>query len=165
MVIFLAGRGNIQTRQLHKRIKNRFQSDTDFGTVQFRIAGPREPGSYRVDAETNPRRFLADDSYPATDARIEVGFELGGQSGNDFYWFNWIEPDRSFLLGWHQDSDHPNLGPVHIQVNQNSTAIDYESVSFIDKHPMAVIDARLDQLPDALASVQWNNGSVTGINW
>jgi hypothetical protein len=163
MVIFLAGRDHIQPRQLHKRVKNRFQSDTDFGTVQLRISGPREPGSYRVDAETNPRRLLADDSYPVTDARIEVGFELGGQSGNDFYWFNWIEPDRNFLLGWHQDSDHSNLGPVHIQVNQNNTAINHESASFIDKHPIAVIDARLDQLPDALASVQWNNGTVTGL--
>lgn len=165
MVIFLDGRGNIQSRGLHKRIKNRFQSDTDFGTVQLRITGPREPGAYRVDAEINPRGFLGDDSYPVTAARIEVGFDLGGQPGHDSYWFNWIEPDRNFLLGLHQDSDHQNLGPVHIQVNQNAAAIDHESASFIDKHPMAVIDARLNQLPDALASVQWNNGTVTGITW
>lgn len=165
MGIFLAGRGNIQTRRLHKRIKNRFQSDTDFGTVQLRVTGPREQGAYRVEAETNPRGFLGDDSYPVATARIEVGFELAGQNRNDFYWFNWIEPDRGFLLCWHQDSDHPNLGPVHIQVNQNDASIEHKSATFIDKHPMAVIEARLGQLPDALDSVQWSNNTVTGINW
>lgn len=163
MVIFLAGRGNIQTRELHKRIKNRFQSDSNFGTVQFRVTGPREQGAYRVEAETNPRGFLGDDSYPVTTARLEVGFELAG-SGHDFYWFNWIEPDRNFLLGWHQDSAHPDLDPVHIQVNQNDASIEHESATFIDKHPMAVIETRLDQLSDALDSIQWNNNTVTGIN-
>lgn len=165
MVVFLAGRGHIQTRQLHKRIKNRFQSDTEFGTVRFRIAGQRESGPYRVNAETNPRVFLDDDSYPVTTARIEVGFELREGNGHDFYWFNWIEPDRNFLLGWHQDSDHQSLGPTHIQVSQNDTAVDHASASFIDKHPMAVVDSRLAQLPDALASVQWKNKTVAGIDW
>jgi hypothetical protein len=164
MVVFLAGRGNIQTRQLHDRIKNRFQSATGFGTVQLRVTGPREQGAYRVAAETNPQAFLDDDSYPAT-ARIEAGVELAGETENDCYWFNWIEPDRRFLLGWHQDGDHPDLGSVHIQVNQNETSIERESAMFIDNYPMAVIEARLDQLPAALDSVQWNNGTVTGINW
>jgi len=118
-----------------------------------------------VEVETDPRGFLGDDSYPVTTARIEVGFELTGQSRNDFYWFNWIEPDRNFLLGWHQDSDHPDLGPVHIQINQNDASIEHESATFIDKHPMAVVEARLGQLPDALDSVQWNNNTVTGIDW
>ncbi len=163
MVVFLAGRGTIQTRELHRRIKNRFQSATDFGTVQLRVTGPREHGGYRVAAETNPQRFLGDDSYQVATARIEVGFELAGQTEADRYWFNWIEPDRNFLLGWHQDSDHPDLGPIHIQVNQNETTIERESATFMDKHPMAVLEARLDQLPAALDSVQWDGGTLTGI--
>jgi hypothetical protein len=164
MVVFLAGRGNIQTRQLHKRIKNRFQSATEFGTVQLRVTGPREQGAYRVAAETDPQVFLDDDSYPVTTARVEMGFELAGQTGIDSYWFNWIEPDRSFLLGWHQDTDHSDLGLVHIQVNQHDTSVEREPATFIDKHPMAVIEARLDQLPTALDSVQWNEGTLTAIN-
>lgn len=164
MGIFLAGRGHVQTRELHRRIRNRFQSDTDFGTVRLRITGPREPGPYRVVAETDPQGFTDDTSYPVTTARIEVGFELEWPTGNDSYWFDWIEPDRNFMLGWHQDSDHGNLGPVHIQVNQNEAPIDHGSGTFIDEHPMAVVAARLDQLPDALASVQWNDGTVTGID-
>jgi len=164
MTIFLAGQGHIHLRELHNRIKNRFQSATEFGTVQLRVTEPREQGPYRVDAETNPRAFLDDDSYRAPTARIEVGFELADQAGTDCYWFNWVEPDRNFLLGWHQDSDHPNLGPVHMQIMQNDAIIAHETATFIDKHPMAVLEARLHQLPDALASVQWRNDTVTGIN-
>jgi hypothetical protein len=165
MVIFLADRGNIQTRRLHTRIKNRFHSDTLFGTVQLRITGPREPGAYRIAAETDPRQFLGNDAYPVPTARIEVGFDCAGQTGTEFYWFNWIEPDRRFLLGWHQVSDHPDLGPVHLQVSQYDAAITHESATFIDAHPMAVVEARLDQLPAALERVEWDNDTVTGIDW
>mgnify|MGYP000530742806 FL=1 len=165
MVIFLADRGHIQTRGVHVRIKNRFQSDGDFSTVQFRATSPREPGPYRVEAKTDPRTLLGEDSYPVTDARIEVGFAPGGQGRRDRYWFNWVEPERNFLLGWHQDSGHPALGPVHVQVNQHDAVIEREAASFIDKHPMAVTEARLAQLRDALASVQWTDGAVSGIDW
>jgi hypothetical protein len=117
-----------------------------------------------VDAELDPRDFLEDPSYPATTSRLEVGFELGGPSEDDSYWFNWIEPSRSFLFGWHQDSDHQDLGPVHLQVNQHDAPIDHRSATYIDRHPMAVVEARLDQLPGALARVSWDGGTVTGID-
>jgi len=131
----------------------------------MRIADHRTPGPYRVEAETEPGVFLADDTYPVTTARIEIGFEVAGQSGTDSYWVNWIEPDRNFLLGWHQDQDHPDLGPVHIQVTQYTDAVDRTGAAYIDDHPMAVLEARLDQLPDALASVQWDGDTVSGIEW
>ena len=131
----------------------------------MRIADHRTPGPYRVEAETEPGVFLADDTYPVTTARIEIGFEVAGQSGTDSYWVNWIEPDRNFLLGWHQDQDHPDLGPVHIQVTQYTNTVDRTAAAYIDDHPMAVLEARLDQLPDALASVQWYGDTVSGIEW
>lgn len=165
MGLFLAGRGHIRTRSLHERIKNRFQSAPDFGTVQLRVTGPREHGAYRVAATTNPRGFLDDDSSPVASARIEVGFELDGQAGNDSYWFNWIEPERNLLVGWHQDGNHPDLWPVHLQVNQDQTTVARERATFIDNHPMAVVEARLDQLPDALEGVQWNGDTATGLDW
>lgn len=164
MVVFLAGRKQIQVKRLHTRIKNRFQSDDAFGTVQLRVAAPREPGGYRVDAELDPRDFLDDRSYPATTVRLEVGFELGVQSAEEYYWFNWIEPSRSFLLGWHQDRDHPDIGPVHLQVNQHDAVIEHQPATYIDRHPMAVVEARLDQLPGALARVSWDGATVTGID-
>jgi hypothetical protein len=162
VVVFLAGRKQIQIKRLHTRIKNRFQSDDDFGAVQLRVAGPREPGGYRVDAELDPREFL--ESYPATNARIEVGFELTDQSPEEYYWFNWIEPSRSFSLGWHRDRDHPEIGPVHLQVNQHDTAIDRRPATHIDRHPMAVLEARLAQLPGVVTRVRWDDGTVIGLD-
>lgn len=125
MVVFLADRGDVQARQLHRRIRNRFQSDGYFEEVQFRVAEPREPGPYRVVARTDPGLFLDDDAYPVDVARIEVGFELGAGGDHDHYWFNWIEPDRGFLLGWHQDDDDADLGQVHVQLSQHGEPIEH----------------------------------------
>ena len=160
MVVFLA---DVQARQLHRRIRNRFRTDGYFEAVQFRIAEAREPGPSRVVAPTNPRLFLDDETYPVEAARIEVGFELG--AGGDHYWFNWIEADRDLLLGWHQDDDHPDLGPVHVQVSQGGEVVARESATFVDGHPMAVLETRLAQVADGLSRVEWREGSVAGLGW
>lgn len=68
------------------------------------------------------------------------------------------------MVGWHQDADHANLGPVHLQVTQNDAPVEHESGTFIDEHPMAVVVARLDRLPDAFASVLWEDRTVTEID-
>lgn len=164
MVVFLADRGDVQARQLHRRVRNRFKTDGYFHEVQLRIAGARAPGPYRVVARTDPRLFLDDETYPVAIARIEVGFDLRGRGNRDHYWFNWIEPERDFLLGWHQDDDHPALGPVHVQVSQGGEPIEHASATFVDAHPMAVLDARLDQLRDVLSRVVWREGTVSGID-
>lgn len=164
MVVFLAGRDNIRIRQLHRRIKNRFQSDDRFDMAQLRVAEPRDPGPYRAVGHVDAQRFLDDSSSPVRTARIEVGFQLPNHRSHECYWINWIEPDRNVLFGWHQDDEHPDLGPVHLQVNQGETTIDHESAVFIDEHPMAVVEARLQQLPDALARIDWNNGTAVGID-
>lgn len=165
MVVFLADRADVQARQLHRRIRNRFQTDGYFEAVQLRIAGPREPGPYRVVATTTPGLFLGDETYPVEVARIEVGFELGAGGDHDHYWCNWIEPDRDFLLGWHQDDDHPDLGPVHVQVSQGGEPIAHAPATFVDAHPMAVLEARLQQLAEALAHVEWRGENVVGVSW
>lgn len=163
MVVFLADRTNLQARQLHRRIRNRFQSDDRFDTVQLRVAEPREPGPYRVVTRVDPRGFLEDPSYPVTTARIETGFQLDTEADHEYYWFNWIEPDRGALLGWHRDRDHPDLGPTHLQCDRGETAVDRERATFLDEHPMAVFEARLRQLPDALERVEWEDGRPIGL--
>lgn len=162
MVVFLAGRKHLRIGQLHRRIKNRLQSDGRFESVRLRVAQQREAGPYRVVAGADPGVLLGD--YPAASARIEVGFSFPGHVDHEFYWFNWIDPERNFLLGWHRDGDHGDLGPVHLQVNQDGSAVDREPATFLDEHPMAVLEARLRQLPEALASVRWTDGTVAGID-
>lgn len=89
-----------------------------------------------------------------SDARVEIGFEVQASTDYECYWFNWVEPDRNFLLGWHQDETHPEYGPVHLQANESSHTIDQQSAEFIDAHPMAVVETRLEQLPVAIDAVE-----------
>jgi hypothetical protein len=30
---------------------------------------------------------------------------------------------------------------------------------------MAVVEARLDQLPDVVRAITWDNGTATGVDW
>lgn len=150
-------------RELHKvHLVREFKKDDRFETVKFRLAEPREPGSYRVIGHTKTHWFLDDPSYPATDARIEVGFKNGQDDEYYWYWFNWIEPEKSFMLGWHRDGDHPKHGPVHRQINQGESVVDRESAAVIDAHPGAIFHTRLEQLPHVLGEVEWDNDRAIG---
>lgn len=161
MTIFLANRANLQSKRLHTRIKNRIQSE--FDDVRQRRTGPREAGAYRVVGDVDPRTFLEDDKYPTTTARVEIGFKLQTAESYEYYWFNWIEPDRGMLVGWHQDDTHDVLGPVHIQVDDRSTAIDRESARFVDSHPLDVVGRRIEALQDAVLAVEWDEERPGGL--
>lgn len=164
-MILLANRDGLRNKRLHRRINNRFQTGSTFGSVQLRVATYRERGPYRVVAETNPRTFLEDEEYPTKTARLEIGFDVDSPPDYDFYWFNWVEPERSLLLGWHQDDDHPEYGEVHLQLNQSKSAVICKRVEFIGEHPMEVVEARLELLPDVVQAIKWERGSVTEVDW
>jgi hypothetical protein len=156
MVVFLANRANLQSKRLHDRIQNRLSGE--FENVRRRRAEPREAGSYRVVADVDPRQFLGDDAYPVTDARVEIGFQLRTSDPYEYYWFNWIEPERGLLVGWHQDDTHDDLGPVHLQMNEGTTPVTHEPAQFIDSHPLDVVEHRLNSLRDAILAVEWEQG-------
>ena len=162
MVVFLANRANLQSKRLHDRIQNRLSGE--FETVRWRRAEPREAGPYRVVAEVDPRQFLDDDAYPVPTARVEIGFQLQTGEPHEYYGFNWIEPDRSLLVGWYQDDTHDDLGPVHLQVNDGSTPVAHEPVEFIDSHPLDVVERRLNSLRDAVLAVEWEQGRPVGFD-
>jgi hypothetical protein len=162
MVVFLANRANLQSKRLHDRIQNRLSGT--FENVRRRRAEPREAGPYRVVADVNPRQFLGDDEYPVTDARVEIGFQLRTSDPYEYYWFNWIEPERSLLVGWHQDDTHDDLRPVHLQVNDGASAVDQQRAQFIDSHPLDVVEQRLDSLHDAVFAVGWEQGRPAGLD-
>jgi len=165
-VIFLANRSNLQLRRLHReRIANRFESDNLFTAVQFCRANIRSPGKYRVVAAVDARLFLDNASYPSSEARIEVGFDSVGTAGRDQYWINWIEPDRSLLVGWHQDETHPEYGEVHLQVSHENTTVEHLPAEYIESHPLDVLSRRLNQLPRTVEAVQWQNGHPSGFDF
>jgi len=72
---------------------------------------------------------------------------------------------RDFLLGWHQDDDHPEHGEVHLQLNQSDSVVARMRAKFLDEHPMTVVEARLEQLPAVVNTLTWENGSVTELDW
>jgi len=154
MVVFLADRSNLQTKRLHDRIKHKIGSE--FVDVRRRRAEPREPGAYRVVGETNPRAFLADEARPATVARVEIGFRLRTEDPYEHYWINWVEPERNVLVGWHQDSTHDDLGPVHLQLNDGSAVVDRKPAVFLDTHPLNVVSRRLNALEETVSAVEWD---------
>jgi len=162
MVVFLANRANLQSKRLHDRIQNRLRGELD--NVRRRRAEPREAGPYRVVAEVDPRQFLGDDEYPVATARVEIGFQLQSGEPYEYYWFNWIEPERSLLVGWHQDDTHDDLGPVHLQINDGATPVAHEPAQFIDAHPLDVVERRLDSLGDAVLAVEWKQGRPIGLD-
>ncbi len=162
MVVFLANRANLQSKRLHDRIQNRLTGE--FDTVRRQRADPRDPGPYRVVGDANPRQFLDADAYPTTTARVEIGFQLQTSEPYEYYWFNWIEPERNLLVGWHQDDTHDDLGPVHLQVNDGATAVDQQQAQSIDSHPLDVVEQRLDLLHDAVVAVEWEDGRPVGFD-
>jgi len=162
MVVFLANRENLQSKRLHDRIRNRL--DGELTNVRRRRAEPRETGQYRVVGEADPRQFLEDPDYPATTARIEVGFRLRTSDPSEHYWFNWIDPDRDVLVGWHQDDTHDDLGPVHVQVNDGSRAVGHRPARFVDTHPLDVVERRLASLADLVQAVEWTDGRPVGLD-
>ena len=162
MVVFLANRANLQEKRLHDRIQNRLSGA--FDTVRRRRAEPREPGPYRVVPEVDPREFLGDGEYPVTTARVKIGFQLQTSDPYEYYWFNWIEPDRRLLVGWHQDDTHDDLGPVHLQVNDGTTPVAHEPAQFIDSHPLDVVERRLDLLRDVVLAVEWGQERPVGFD-
>lgn len=161
MVVFLTNRANIQARRLHERIKNRLKSE--FETVSRRPAEPTEPGPYRVVATGRPRYLLGVESYPTDTARLELGFDLQTDDSHEYYWINWLEPEREMLVGWHQDGTHPDLGPVHLQLNDGANVVERTSAAFVDSHPLDVVERRLAALPALVTAVQWGDGRPTGI--
>jgi hypothetical protein len=162
MVVFLANRANLQNKRLHDRIQNRLSGT--FENVRRRRAEPREAGPYRVVAEGDPRQFLDDDEHPVTTARVEIGFQLQTGEPYEHYWFNWIEPDRRLLVGWHQDDTHDDLGPVHLQVNDGATPVAHEPTEFIDSHPLDVVEQRLSLFHDAVFAVEWEKERPLGLD-
>ncbi len=161
-MVVLANRANLQRKRLHDRIKRRLQSD--FDSVRRRRAEPREPGAYRVVGVTDPRAFLGDAEYPTTTARLEVGFQLETGVSHEYYWCNWVEPDRGLLVGWHRDDTHDDSGPVHLQVNHGSTVVTREPAQFVDSHPLDVVERRLAALGEVVTAVEWDGGRPVGLD-
>nr|WP_228546347.1 hypothetical protein [Halegenticoccus tardaugens] len=144
-------------RDIHDRLMNQA------GCENVRYHPSRRRPRYVI-ADIDTTVFVGN-SYEAKNARLEVRFWYPAGVGYEYYRINWIEPERNLMLGLHQDADHQDLGPCHIQLNYEDTPVDRYAATFLDVHPLSVFDDRLQQLPTALGSIRWEDGTPSLPTW
>jgi len=149
-MIFLAGRDRYTQRTLLRDVHDRLTNQAGCEDVRYR---PSRRRPRYVIADVDPTAFLSN-SYDAATARLEIRFWYPAGVDYEYYRLNWVEPERQLTLGFHQDADHPELGSCHLQLDYEDRPIDRHSATFLDAHPLAVLDHRLQQLPAALEAVE-----------
>ena len=160
-MIFLAGRDRYTQRTLLRDVHDRLTRQAGCGDVRYR---PSRRRPRYVITNVNIAAFLGN-SYDAETARLEIRFWYPAGVDHEYYRINWVEPDRNLMIGFHQDADHPDLGPCHIQLNHQDTPVDRYGVAFLDAHPLAVLDDRLQQFTTAVETIRWENGTPSLPTW
>lgn len=160
-MIFLAGRDRYTQRTLLGDVHDRLTNQPGCEDVRYR---PSRQRPRYVTADVNPSAFLGK-SAPVEQARLEIRFWYSTGVDREYYRINWIEPERNLMLGFHQDGDHPELGPCHIQFDYGDEPVDRHGAEFLDSHPLSVLEDRLQQLPSALDAIRWKNEQPSLPTW
>lgn len=160
-MVFLAGRDRYTQRTLLRDIRDRLTNHAGCEDVRYH---PSRRRPRYVIADVAPATFLGD-SDTVQSARLEVRFWYPADVSHEYYRINWIDPERNLMLGFHQDSDHPDLGPCHIQLEYEETPVERYGATFLDMHPLSVLEKRLKQLPAALAAIRWEDGEPSLPSW
>lgn len=160
-MVFLAGRDRYTQRTLLWTVHDRLTTHPGCERVRYRPSR-RRPRYVVADIDTTT--FLGN-SYEVESARLALRFWYTAGINHEYYRINWIEPARTLMLGFHQDADHQDLGPCHIQLNYEDTPVARYRATFLDAHPLSVLDERLQQLPSALESIRWEDGEPSLPEW
>lgn len=160
-MIFLAGRDRYTQRTLLRDVHDRLTNQAGCEEVRYR---PSRRRPRYVIADAAPTTFLGG-PYDAEHARLEIRFWYPASVEYEYYRINWVEPERNVMLGFHRDADHPDLGHCHIQLDHEDTPIDRHGVTFLDVHPLSVLDERLQQFQSALEAIHWEDGSPSLPTW
>jgi hypothetical protein len=157
-MIFLANRANLDTRQLLSRLHNWLQTQattdpTPVEQVWYHTSAGNKVG---VRATLDAPAFLGT-PYSVEEAELHVSFGFPTNRAYDFYEIQWVEPDREFMLGWHQEVTHTELGECHFQLDYRGETVQREPATFLNVHPMNVVDERVDQLVEVVGAVSWEN--------
>lgn len=134
-------------RKVYQKLHNRLRADATFSAVHYR---PSRTRPRKLHADVDPQQFV-EQSYSASVARLEIEFLFRPDWTQ--YWIQWIEPEREFACGWHQDTTHPELGKCHFQIDHTDGSTDRDQARVLDAHPLQVVETRLQQLPEKLRSL------------
>jgi len=152
--VFLTNRGNLTKAKLYEAIRRRLVKEPGCDAVQLR---PSRMRPRTIKARVDPDVFLST-AYPVDEATLEISFSYPRSVTHEYYVVEWGEAARDLGIGWHQDEDHPGLGTCHFQMDHSGTTVERVSASFLDEHPLSVLEARLDQLRRLLPKVDWSGG-------
>ncbi|WP_135823374.1 hypothetical protein [Halorussus ruber] len=152
--LLLANRARLTQETVHESIHEWLTGHAGFHDVRY---APSRIRREEVHAEVDPDVMLEAD-YDTLSARLEVQFEFPQSAGYDYYRIQWVEPDRDWSVGWHQDDHRNDLGECHLQLDHETEVADVRSADFLDSHPLNVLETRLTQLPDVLGWISWDEG-------
>lgn len=155
-MIFLANRANLDKRHLLTRLHNWLQTqaiteDASIEQVWYHTSAGNKVG---VRATLDAPRFLGT-TYPVEEAELHVSFDFPANRPYDFYKIQWVEREREFMLGWHQDETHMDLGECHLQLDYQRETVQRDAAAFLDRHPMNVFDQRITDLVELVDAVSW----------
>lgn len=150
--VFLANRGNLTKPRLYETLRHRLGKEP--GCYEVRVR-PSRARPRTVQARVEPVEFL-NQKYAVEDATLTVQFSYPRAVDYEYYVVEWSEPDRDIGIGWHQDEDHPDLGECHFQIDHAGRTVDRQAGTFLDDHPLEVLEARLDQLRTVLPRIDWS---------
>ncbi len=161
-MIFLANRANLDKRTLLSRIHNQLstQVTTESSPVEqvwFHTSSGNKVG---VRATIDAPTFL-NTTYSVDQAELQVSFDFPPNRPYDYYKIQWVESERSMMVGWHQDETHMGLGECHLQLDYQGETVQRDAASFLDTHPLNVFEQRMDQLVNVLDCLTWDDGSPT----
>lgn len=158
-MIFLANRANLDKRTLLTRIHHSLQTRAadESSPIEQVWYHPSAATRVGVGATIDAPAFLAT-SYPVEEAELHVSFDFPPNRAYDFYEIQWVEADRSLMIGWHQDDTHMEFGECHFQIDHQGETVQREPATFLDTHPLNVFDERTEQLASVLDSLTWENG-------
>lgn len=159
-MIFLANRANLDRRRLLTRLYNTLdtraeRANSAVETVWYHTSAGNKVG---VRATVDPATFSGGHS-PSDEAELQVSFDFPPEYEYDFYKFQWVEPNRDLMVGWHQDETHDELGECHFQVDHGGRTIQRERATYLDSHPLNVFDRRTDDLLTILDALTWKDGT------
>ena len=152
--VFLANRGNLTKAKLYKAIRHRLGAEPGCYAIQVQPSSARPR---RIEARVAPSEFLSE-PYAIDEATLSVRFSYPRGLDYELYVIEWSEADHDVGIGWHQDETHPGLGECHFQIDHAGATIDRRTATFLDDHPLSVLEARLQQLRAVLPGMHWTDG-------
>jgi len=156
-LVFLANRGNLTKAKLYEAVRNRLGKEPGCYEVRVRPSRAR-PKTIRTRVQTT--EFLGRE-YAVEEATLTIQFSYPRATDYEYYVLEWSEPARNVGIGWHQDEDHPDLGECHFQIDHAGRTVDRRAATFLDDHPLEVLEARLDQLRTVLPRIDWTEDEPT----